>query len=150
MRGGEEEQCGVNGQFYLAENSLPLPPLLLWPTITPSTPALVVLIHLLHTLPPTKQQFNCNHLARTIGSKEPSGISTVKSYQLVIPSGLCMPGHQLCQTLQALHAPSILALPYTSFERVRDSSVENPTGHRHPNAISPIYWMLTIFSLWPH
>ena len=23
-------------------------------------------------------------------------------------------------------------------------------GHRQPNAISPIYWMLTIFSLWPH
>ena len=92
--GGEEQQCGVNGQFYLAANSLPLPPPLLWPTTTPSTPALVVSIHLLHNLPlrPTKQQFNCNHLARRIGSKELSGISTVKSWV------------SACDTIWPLHA----------------------------------------------
>ena len=87
---GAAVQCGVNGQFYLAANSLPLPPPLLWPTITPSTPALVVSIHL--PLRPTKQQFNCNHLARRIGSKELSGISTVKSWV------------SACDTIWPLHA----------------------------------------------
>ena len=155
LRGGEEQQCGVNGQFYLAANSLPLPPPLLWPTTTPSTPALVVSIHLLHNLPlrPTKQQFNCNHLARRIGSKELSGISTVKSWV------------SACDTIWPPHAgtpamPNLTGLTctvntsstngrlpmvdyHTLFSRVRDSVLRIP--------LAIVIWMpyLPYIGCWP-
>ena len=156
--GGEEQQCGVNGQFYLAANSLPLPPPLLWPTITPSTPALVVSIHL--PLRPTKQQFNCNHLARRIGSKELSSISTVKSWV------------SACDTIWPPHAgtpamPNLTGLTctvntsstngrlpmvdyHTLFSRVRDSVLRIPLAIVIWMPYLPSIGCWPFFSVWPH
>ena len=104
VRGSSEVLMGS----FITANPLLLPPHLPWPDISSSGPSIscfrcVQVVNFFGD-PNTAAicfRYNNIYVGISLWSVE-KGISYSPWYQVVIPSGLCMPWRQLCWTLQAL------------------------------------------------